>query len=285
MIYSNTLEKSFESKKEMFKELVANKQNILKLKCAQAIKSDLISLKIHNKDNSTDKAEVTKAAPLEYGDTIQCVISTMLYMDSHDDVHALDMFRKSVNEQQGRVYHAVEHRISFDRLVAFPQDVQMELRDMSWASLGKEYYGETQVLIFHSKITDSTNEYVFKAYRDNRPVQHSISMRYVNIVLAINDPEMKEEYAEWIKYRPLIANGERADEQGYFFWVKEAKIAGEGSTVIRGSNDATPYMGIETTSLKQPDTQSTVEDKSENTQSNEDVLSEISKALDKFLNK
>lgn len=270
MIYCKTLKKEFSSKKEMLQELVANKHDIYRLKCADVIKSEPIDVSIRS--NTAEKSSDSVSEKLEIGKTVTNVISTMLYADSHDDVHAIDMFAKSVVEQAGKVFHVVDHDLSIGKIVAYPQDVEMELKTVSWSSLGKPYNGNTQVLLFKSKITDKTNKDAYMGYRDNVGFQHSIRMQYVSIELAVNDPEMKEEYTAWMKYRPLVANGERVDEKGYFFYIKEAKIYREGSTVLFGSNDATPSMGIQTTEVQEP-INFTQETKSEDTLKLEDLKS------------
>lgn len=267
MIYCKTLKKEFSSKKEMLQELVANKHDIYRLKCADVVKSEPIDVSIRS--NVAEKSEDSAPNVLKIGDTITNVISTMLYADSHDDVHAIDMFYKSVGEQKGKVFHVVDHDLSIGKIIAFPNEVEMELKTVSWSSLGKSYNGDTQVLLFKSKITDKTNKDAYMGYRDNVGFQHSIRMQYVSMELAVNDPEMKEEYIAWIKYRPLVANGERVDENGYFFFIKEAKIHKEGSTVLFGSNDATPSIGIQATEVQEPII--TQETKSEDTLKLEDL--------------
>ena len=68
-------------------------------------------------------------------------------------------------------------------------------------------------------------------------------MRYIELSLAYpsTKPEDKEENETWNKVYPLIVNKNKADEDGYFWAVKEAAIVKEGSAVIAGSNSVTPY--------------------------------------------
>lgn len=277
MIYCKALSKEFENKKEMFKELVANKQEIYRLKCADIRKSEPIDMIIRS--DSAEKVNLDEPNVLNIGDTITNVISTMLYADSHDDVHAENMFSKSVVEQKDKVYHVVDHDLSIGKIISFPSEVKMELRSVPWSSLGKSYNGNTQVLLFHSKITDKTNKDAYMGYRDKVGFQHSIRMQYVSMELAVNDPEMKEEYIAWSKYRPLVANGERVDKNGYFFYIKEAKIHKEGSTVLFGSNDATPSLGAQSTEAEEPILNITQEQKSECI-----TKDEFSEILNKILN-
>ncbi len=75
-------------------------------------------------------------------------------------------------------------------------------------------------------------------------IEHSIRMQYVKIDLAIYDDseEYEDERKVWDSEIEKIANREKALEEGYFWRVSEAKIAQEGSMVLRGSNDATPIL-------------------------------------------
>jgi len=75
--------------------------------------------------------------------------------------------------------------------------------------------------------------------------QHSVGMQYVKIDLAVNDPEEEEEYATWNKYKDEVINLEKAEEQGFFWAVTEAKLI-EISCVIAGSNELTPTLETKT---------------------------------------
>lgn len=282
MIYCNTLKREFATKKERFSELIKHKQDIIRMKCADIRKSDPIALTKKDDIEFATKDERVINKPLELGDKIKCVISTMLYLDSHSDVHAIDMFKKSVAEQQGKVYHAIDHELSVTRLVADTKDVDMSLEVISWSELGlPQYNGYTQILTFTSKLSDITHEKAFKAYKKGMNLLHSVRMQYVNLVMCINDAEYKEEYGDWLKYRPLVANGDKADDEGFFFYIKEAKIYKEGSTVLSPSNDATPYFYTQTTNEQEPIVENiTQEQKSESISKDE-----FASVLNNFLNK
>lgn len=239
MIKCKVLNKEFATQKDMFNALVQNKSELISIKKSAIKYSDAIYLPIAGMAQKSGE----ETRPLQIGDTISAVINTTNYLDHHDDVHLPGIWNKSAQEQQGRTYHTANHSLAFGSLVGYPKDVSIELRDMSWRSLGKDFDGQTQALIFNTKVTDKMNPDVYKAYRDNEPVQHSIRMEYVNLVLAINDPDYKEEFAAYNKYIGEIANRDKAEKQGYFFAVTEAKISKEGATVLFGSNDATPYLG------------------------------------------
>lgn len=250
MIFCKTLNKSFEDKKAMFKELIERKEEIFALKKAAIKTTDGCDATLIKRE--AEKTNGGSTRKLEIGDTVSVVINTTNYLDSHDDVHMQNIWDKTVPEQQGKIYHTADHELKAGKVVAYPNEVSMWLKDMSWRDLGYNKDGVTRALGFDSLMTDKTNPDTFKAYRDNAPVQHSIRMKYVNIKLAINDPEMKEEFALYNAVLPSIVNREKAEEQGYFFLVYEAKIEKEGATVLFGSNDITPSLGFKENTLIEP---------------------------------
>lgn len=247
MIVCKELNKTFPTKKEMFKELQSRKTELIDLKKSAIKYSDGLPL-------FTPKT-ATKAAgsrQLQYGDIVSNVINTTLYLDSHNDVHLNGIWNQTVKQQAGNVFHVINHDLSIGSIVGYKNDVTMEVRKVSWRSLGYDVDGMTEALIFHTKITDKTNVDAFKAYRDNAPVQHSIRMEYVKLMLAIDDEEMEEEYKVFQSYLPQVINRSTAEERGYFWVIQEAKISKEGSTVVFGSNDITPYLGFETGMSPEP---------------------------------
>jgi len=241
MTLCKELNKEFADKKQMFAALKMNKDEIIALK-KQAVKtSDGISLLVKG---DTVKTEAGKK--LEIGDTIKVVINTTNFLDSHNDLHVDGIWGKSVSEQQGNIFHVINHELALGYIVGYKGDVVMEIASYPWRYLGYDADGVTQALVFNTKMTDKTNKDAFMAYRDGESLQHSVRMSYVSIELAINseDEYYKDEFATYLKYLPNIVNKEIAEERGYFWVVKEAKISKEGSTVLFGSNEVTPALGI-----------------------------------------
>ena len=66
--------------------------------------------------------------------------------------------------------------------------------------------------------------------------QHSVGMQYVKIDLAVNDEDYEEEYKLWQDNIDQIGNKEQAEQKGYFWLVREAKLI-EISAVLLGSNE------------------------------------------------
>lgn len=249
MITTKTFkDRTFSDKKELFKELVANKDSLIALKKSTIKETD--SIVAFNKEYVSKSIQQGKE--LEIGDTIKMVINTTGYLDSHEDVHIKGNWNKTASEQTGKTYHIINHDLAIGSIIGYPRDVQVVVEQKSWRDLGYNSDGITDALVFKTKTTDKTNIDAFKAFRDNEPVQGSIRMSYGKIVLCINDPEFKEEYSNYLKYSQEVVNKEKLDELGFFWAVIEAKIEKEGSTLLFGSNDITPYMGIETTPSEPP---------------------------------
>lgn len=240
--------------KELYDFLVANKSLLIAEKKYNIKHSDAFRLSNY----SIDSAEhvVKGMAPVsEDGDTITVtsVINSCNWFDSHKDVHIPGIWKKSLSENKS-LYLLQEHSMTFKGIIS--DEVQASTKKVSWKDLGYDAIGETEVLIFVSKISKSRNEFMFNEYRMKRVKNHSIGMRYVQIEMAINDEDYKEEFAVWNKYLPQIANKETVENEGFFFAVKEAKVA-EGSAVPIGSNIITPTLEIktDTTIEPSPDTQ------------------------------
>lgn len=221
------------TKKELFQFLVDNKNKLIARKKAQIKHADGFMFA------SVSKVGVTKADG--EGDlTVKAVINTTNFMDSHSDVHLPGIWTKSLQENDN-VMHLQEHRLEFSKIIADGEDLKAYPKTYTWKELGYKYEGNTQALIFDSRIKKDRNPYMYDQYRKGNVKNHSVGMMYVKIILAVNDEEYAAEYDAWQKYYPEIANKEVADEQGYFWAVKEAKVI-EGSAVPIGSNTATPTL-------------------------------------------
>lgn len=234
--------KEFNSKAELFDAIKNDEERIKALKKAEIIfsheRGHVSKSSIKLKDNAT------KALTIEDG-YIYPVISTTNYLDSHGDVHINGCFKKTVQEQQGKILYCKDHNISVDTIIAWQSDVKMLITEMPFSELGKEYSGNAECLIFKiSKDALVESESIEDIIDNNRPVQNSIRMQYVKFVTCINDnrPEYKVEKSNWDKYYKMVANKEDADLAGYFWAVTELKIRDEGSMVVKGSNDATPIL-------------------------------------------
>ncbi len=232
-------------KKELFEFLKANKSLLIaekKLEVKHADACQVPNLYINN------KGEITKSVP-DFTDTgkiqVVSVINTTNLLDSHDDVHIPGIWDRSLKNTK-QLYLTEEHDLSFRGVIS--QDVTGEARKMSWKSLGADYSGQTQALIFTSIVTRSRNEFMYDLYKAGQVPNHSVGMQYVNLLLAIKDEDYKEEYAAWNEYISQVANQQDAEDNGYFFAVLEAKVI-EGAACIRGSNWVTPTLEVDAKSF------------------------------------
>lgn len=231
--------KDFNTQEEFLDALVANKQILIDAKKSEIKTKDCAFSLLPSKDAT--KA-VGDGSDIGFGDTIYAVINTTNFMDSHEDVHAKSIWNKSAKEQNGKVYFVTDHKIEFGKIISNPKDVNIILRDLEWSELGVDLKGTTRALIFETKLHEYASPDYVRALKSGMPIQHSIRMRYIEVVLAVNSDKYEDEYKNWKLYIDEVANKDVAEENGYFYFVKEAAIAMEGSAVPFGSNSATPTL-------------------------------------------
>ena len=175
------------------------------------------------------------------------VINTTNLIDSHMDCHISGIWKKSLQETK-QLYLLQEHEMEFDKIIAdsVVDELKASTETLSFKSIGFDYPGNTEALIFDVQIKKDVNEFMFDLYRKGRVTQHSVGMRYIKIFLCVdsNEAMYSSEKANWDKYYPMVANKELADQKGFFWAVTEAKVI-EGSAVVKGSNECTPVMEIE----------------------------------------
>lgn len=236
----------FASKGELFNWLRQNKHLLLQAKKSAVKHSDAIA-GINIVPSLEQASEIAKelgvaAAPLDGSIMAKIVINTTNLLDSHGDVHIDGLWKKSLQEMK-LIYHIQEHKMQFDKVIS--DDVKAFTNKISWKSLGYDYEGNTEALIFDSTIKALRNQYMYDQYIQGHVKNHSVGMRYVRLSFCVNSEEKWwiEEKEAWDKYYPMIANKEAADENGYFWAVTEAKVV-EGSAVLIGSNSATPTISI-----------------------------------------
>lgn len=242
MIHCKELNKEFSTKSEMIKELIERMPDVMAIKKSVVKFTDPNPLAIIGKSEATKGLEAPES--LKVGDYVYPVINTTNYLDSHTDVHLKGIWNKSIKEQKNKVFLVADHDLSVKSVIAFPKDVEIFTKDMKWSDLGANMEGETEALIFKTRLTPSGLNQAVDAYINGETVEHSVRMINDKMFVCISpEEEEHEEYnANWAKYYPEIVNKERADELGYFFAIKEARIFKEGSMVLAGSNDITPTL-------------------------------------------
>lgn len=256
MIHCKELNKSFASQALMFAALKAGKQELIASKKASIKNTDpiLAGIPIGSPNSFPLVKEFGTPKEVNFGDYVYPVINTINYLDSHKDVHLTGIWDKSAKEQSGKTYYIINHELMLGKVISYPKDVSIYVKDMTWKDLGRNYPGSTQALIFKAKLTERSNKDAFDAIKAGEEIQNSVRMQYVRLELAINSNEdyYKEEKAVWNKYAPLVVNQEDLNETVYFWAVHEAKIYLEGSAVLFGSNDVTPIYTEEPKHIEPP---------------------------------
>ena len=233
----------FETKDELFKFLKDNKSTLERQKKAETKWSDSIVF-VNGKKSALEvtKAVGESANPDEL--RVKVVINTTNLLDSHGDVHQIGIWNKSIKDNTGILF-LQEHRMAFEKIIADGSELKVSVSTFTWKELGFNLPGNTQALVFDALILRERNPDMFKNYAKGWVKEHSVGMRYVQLVLCVNSE--KEYYGAekeaWDKYYPTIANNEAADKKGWFYAVKEAKVI-EGSAVPKGSNPNTPTLEV-----------------------------------------
>jgi hypothetical protein len=209
-------------------EIIALKKNVMKYAdpCLNFVKGDNSTTKADNQSNESD--------------IIKIVGNTYNWLDSHLDVHVEGCFTKSIKENASKIFHLHDHK---HEITAKVGDVQrLYETNLNWSDLGVSKVGTTTALVMETKLRKDYNNMVYESYKNGEIYNHSVGMIYVNLELAVNDSEEKEEYAVWNKYFDTLGNQEKALEHGYFWVVKEAKLKEISALLWDGSNELTPVL-------------------------------------------
>jgi len=236
-------ESKFKTKKELFKHIVANKEDLIThaksiIKEADAYSFFSMQNKVNNKETVNKDNEFVKNPPNELN--VLAVINTTNLMDSHKDVHMPGLWSKSLQENQ-RIKHRREHKQGFDMIISSGIDLIAYAKTYSWKDLGYDLEGKTEALVFDSNVRKERNSFMHEQYAKGYVDNHSVGMRYVKLTFCCNDDDFGAEFEAWEKYFPSVLNKEDAENAGYFWAVTEAKII-EGSAVGDGSNHLTPTL-------------------------------------------
>lgn len=262
MIYCKQLDKEFVDKSEMFRYIKENKSTILAQKKAQ-IKTKTNTSVLGFMDMTNN---IVKSVPNMDDEYIYPIISNTNYLDSHNDVHLNGSMNKTAKEQTNKVYYVADHELKVDSVIAEPKDVEILLKTLKWSDLGRNYAGETEAMIFKIRKENILHDKFKRMVEKGTPLQNSIRMQYVKIDMAMNtdNPDFAEEKAVYDEIKDVISNKEALEDNDYLiFAVRELKIHLEGSSVLFGSNDATPIQNkeaAESTSKNEPSNDTQVVD-------------------------
>lgn len=235
------MKNKFKSRKELFKHLVTNKEEIISLKKSAIKFTDCLTYAPIATEKTNKAAKYSYENDEEKGLLKRTIVAnTYNWLDTHDDVHLSGIFAKSINDG-GRKAHLHDHYQMLDGRVGKP--IALYEADISWRELGQGKTGLTQALFMETEIRKALNEKVYMDYLNDEIDQHSVGMQYVKMALAVNDEEnYPNEYKVWKDTIGRLGNRAKAEEQGFFWAVSEAKLF-EVSAVLFGSNELTPTMG------------------------------------------
>jgi len=216
------------------RDLVKNKSTLIAQKKAIMKKGAGIGF------SSASGSEVVIKEELDNDDIrVKAVINTTNVIDSHMDLHVNGIWNKTLKEAKNVMY-LQEHEMKFSKVIADGSDVVAYVQDTTFEQLGfSDLSGQTQALTFNVTISKDRNPFMYKQFKNGNVRENSVGMRYIDLLLAVNDEEYEEEKAVWDKYYPVIVNKEIADAEQYFWVVKQAALI-EGSAVVKGSNTYTP---------------------------------------------
>jgi hypothetical protein len=215
-------------------KLIAEKKVTLKL--TQSISNRYVD----SKDDLTDKALFTKNTDnLDTGELNRTILANIYYwMDSHEDVHVKNTFKKSIEERKGQIEFFHDHENKVVARIGKINDIYEKRVD--WGDLGINVTGKTTALMADVTFLERLNESTYNQVLNEEINQYSVGMRYVIYKFAMrsDDPDLKEQNDEYNKHIDLIGNKQKVEEQGYYFAIYEAKLI-EVSAVTRGSNELT----------------------------------------------
>ena len=236
----------FNTRKELFNFLHTNKDKLIAQKKSVTKEADGFAF-VQIPTIQKYGANKMDGTPIDVNVSeimVKAIINTTNIMDSHYDVHLPGLWKKTLKENK-MIMHVQEHRsYMFDKIISDGEDLKVYTNSYNWSDLGFNAQGKTEALVFDSVVKKSRNPFMFDQYRDKYVRNHSVGMRYVKIVMCINDEEYGAEYEAWEKYFPEVINKEFAEEKGFFWAIKEAKVV-EGSAVPLGSNSITPTYSTE----------------------------------------
>ncbi len=262
------------------KELKHDKAKLYAMKKSSFKEADSFSFDLSKLDSKDESIKAIVTTPIIDATKIRVksIINTTNLLDSHGDVHIKNIWKKSIQENKS-MYLLNSHQQKFEYVIT--DNVTPLAQTMSWKSLGFDFEGNTQSLVFDSIIEKTKyNELMFDMYASGKVKNHSVGMQYVKILYCVNsdDSYWQEEKANWGKYINEVANKDEAESTGNFWAVLEAKII-EGSAVLRGSNYATPTQSVTEVKNEAEIITSTIIEPSQDTQITNNAQSKVQKLL------
>ena len=264
MIVCKELEKSFETKEQLFDALRASKKDIIGIKKAQILKSSDKDSRITIKARPLDFSKINGAdKTIAFDDNYYYVaVNSTRILDSHQDLHLDNLWNKSVKDLQGKNYLVDTHVLSINTTIVRKEYIEMLTAIVPFSMIGKDYPGDTEILIYKFPKDKVINKIAKEWLDSGDDIEASVKMRYTDIVLAMNsnNKEDKAELENYNKYYDIIANKDDFEDEIYYFWgIKQAQNVQESSLVLFGSNNATGPVQDSNKIEQSDDTQKQVE--------------------------
>lgn len=237
MFECKELSAKFDTKEDLLKSLVENKDLAISKKKSEIVTHKLCSFS-SSVDGNGQKSESLNSVSV--GDTIWATVNTCGFLDSHGDCHGQSIWNKTAKEQNNKIYYIINHDLDIGKVIAYPKDVNIHIFEKTWRELGYDADGKTNALTFEVKLTEFSNKDFIQALKAGAQLQNSVRMRYIDLELCINEKQYESEYLMWQKYIGEVVNRKDAEDLGYFWYVKEAALVHESSAVLFGSNSVTP---------------------------------------------
>jgi hypothetical protein len=231
----------FNSKEELFKHIRENKEILIDAKKSVIQKSvDKGSAVVSKCLDLLKFTDQLKGIKIDDNFYYIAVNSTMI-LDSHDDLHDNGLWKKSVQETQGKNYLVCDHELEVLQTITRKEHIEIFTAKIPFSLIGQPYQGDTEVLVYKIPKDQIKIEAVKEWLDSGDSIEASVRMRYVTILLALdsNDPEDATEKANYDAYINRIANKNDFEYIPYFYIIKEAQNVRESSLVVAGSNHAT----------------------------------------------
>jgi hypothetical protein len=226
-------------------EVIKSKDELIAIKKTAIKYTDKVfnfPLKIEN--DEVVKVTISEGEDTEESTTQKVIANTYYWLDSHGDVHVKNCFKESIKlhkeSKTPKIFHFDNHEHRFGAKVGNVIDVKEQF--VKWRDLGIDKEGRTICLIGETELIEDYNCQVYDAYKKGEIDQHSVGMYYIDIQLAVNNPSEVEAYKLWNEIYPSLGNQDKADSQGYFWVVKQAKLKEYSCVLWNGSNELTPSI-------------------------------------------
>lgn len=242
---------AFADKTATFAYLRKNVSTIIAQKKSLPIKSDIFDwgcLPVNKKDRVKSDGTMLGADEIQ----VDAIANLSGWCDSYMDVMIKDNWNKTIADKS-IVYHLKNHDYSTDSIVGKNPELYTKMFPM-------EYFGITsdvtkaQALMMKSIVPKDYDKKTYLLYKDEQVKQHSIGLRYIQIVLCL-DSDIEEDATykkNWDKYYSIVINKELVDTYHYFFAVIESQIL-ENSCVLFGANKNTGVYATSKADDESPD--------------------------------